>query len=559
MANFAAPSAGRIFISYRREETAYAAGWLFDRLSDRFGRGQIFKDIDSVEPGDNFVKVITKAVASCDVLLALIGDRWLTITDEQGTARLDNPNDFVRLEIEAALARNVRVIPILLAGARMPDEDELPPSIAELAHRHALDLSPSHFEFETSRLHKVLERTLAEVHTQPAVVEPDIAAATPHARLRALYVEARAEMRLGQFQTAIDLLTDLLALDPNHRDASQLRDAATQRLHLAETFQRAADREAASEWAEAVHAYTEILEADPTFRDAATRREACEVQQQVSDLQVELRHHAAAAHWQAVLDVDAELARLGPSAADPDGLATQARRVLAEKQAHREAQLPARRQAEVPAQGEAQEARVSPASVTPDSVAEAGTAVASGAPAAVAPPPEPRQPLQGPPHGSGRRLVAVFGVAVIVIAGVVAGLVVAFRHTSSTSSIARTVPTSQLAPTPEVTSEADTGVATPRTFTKVSKVPPPYNGNSVVSVAPAAGSDPRAPTVVGLLTRYFTDINDRNFADYSRYIRPSSVRRSIQPMWLPATDPPRSLADASPSFAPPERAALRSR
>jgi hypothetical protein len=98
MADSAAPSAGRVFISYRREETAYAAGWLFNNLADHFGRGQIFKDIDSVEPGDNFVDVITKAVASCDVLLALIGEQWLTITDEHGRSRLDNPKDFVRLE-----------------------------------------------------------------------------------------------------------------------------------------------------------------------------------------------------------------------------------------------------------------------------------------------------------------------------------------------------------------------------------------------------------------------------------------------------------------------------
>src|SRR5437762_2642421 len=116
------PSAtsGRIFISYRRDETAYPAGWLYDRLSGHFGHGQIFKDIDSIQLGDDFVEVITTAVGSCDVLLALIGEQWLTITDEHGTARLDNPKDFVRLEIEAALTRNVRVIPILVAGARMP-------------------------------------------------------------------------------------------------------------------------------------------------------------------------------------------------------------------------------------------------------------------------------------------------------------------------------------------------------------------------------------------------------------------------------------------------------
>jgi TIR domain len=168
----AAPSVGRVFISYRRQETAYAAGWLFDRLVDRFGRGQIFKDVDSIQLGDDFVEVISTAVGSCDVLLALIGDQWLTIADEQGGARLDDPDDFVRLEIEAALTRNVRVIPILVEGARMPHADELPASLSKLTRRQALELSPSRFDFDTSRLLKVLDSTLAEVHSQPTVTEP---------------------------------------------------------------------------------------------------------------------------------------------------------------------------------------------------------------------------------------------------------------------------------------------------------------------------------------------------------------------------------------------------
>src|SRR6478672_7564491 len=161
MDDSAAPSAGRVFISYRHEETAWQACWLFSRLADRF-RGQIFKDIDSIQLGDDFVEAITTAVGSCDVLLALIGERWLTITDEQGTARLDDPDDFVRLEIEAALTRNVRVIPILVEGARMPRADELPASLARLARRQALELSPARFDADIRRLLMVLDRTIAQ-------------------------------------------------------------------------------------------------------------------------------------------------------------------------------------------------------------------------------------------------------------------------------------------------------------------------------------------------------------------------------------------------------------
>jgi hypothetical protein len=153
---------GRIFISYRREDTAYPAGWLYDRLVDHFGGGQVFKDIDSIVLGDDFVDVITEAVESCDVLLALIGDEWLTVTDVDGRRRIDDPDDFVRLELEAALSRSVRVIPILVDGATMPKAEELPDSLKKLVRRQALELSPSRFEFDTNRLVNVLGRTLPQ-------------------------------------------------------------------------------------------------------------------------------------------------------------------------------------------------------------------------------------------------------------------------------------------------------------------------------------------------------------------------------------------------------------
>jgi len=160
MSESADAAPGRIFMSYRREETAYPAAWLFERLASHFGRDQIFKDVDSIELGDDFVEVITTAVGSCEVLLALIGSRWLTVTDQDGHRRLDDPSDFVRLEIEAALTRNVRVIPILVDEARMPRADELPASLAKLARRQALELNPGRFEADTRRLLRVLDRTV---------------------------------------------------------------------------------------------------------------------------------------------------------------------------------------------------------------------------------------------------------------------------------------------------------------------------------------------------------------------------------------------------------------
>ena len=156
---------GRVFISYRREDAGYPADWLFDLLAARLGTDRVFKDVDSIEPGDDFAEVITAAVASCTVLLAVIGDRWLTAASQDGR-RLDDPGDFVRLEIEAALARGVRVVPVLVGGARMPRPDRLPASLAALARRQAIELSHARFSSDLMGLMKVLYRVLGPASAQ---------------------------------------------------------------------------------------------------------------------------------------------------------------------------------------------------------------------------------------------------------------------------------------------------------------------------------------------------------------------------------------------------------
>ena len=131
------------------------------------------------------------------MLLALIGDRWVTIADEGGRRRLDDPRDFVRVEIEAALTRKVRVIPILVGGATMPRADELPPSLAELVFRTALELSPARFDYDTSRLIKVLDRTFAEARIARGVTaQPNLP--VPPDGLRGSSVEGRVDLRWGQ-------------------------------------------------------------------------------------------------------------------------------------------------------------------------------------------------------------------------------------------------------------------------------------------------------------------------------------------------------------------------
>jgi beta-lactam-binding protein with PASTA domain len=163
---------GRIFISYRRNEADYPASWLYQRLGRHFGVDRIFKDVDSIELGDDFVEAINRAVGSCDVLLVLIGDRWLTIGDDKGRRRLDDPGDLVRLEIEAALARDVRVIPILVGRAPMPLAEDLPASMAGLARRQALELSPTRFKSDFEKLLRALHKTLEEERVRRAAARP---------------------------------------------------------------------------------------------------------------------------------------------------------------------------------------------------------------------------------------------------------------------------------------------------------------------------------------------------------------------------------------------------
>ncbi len=148
-----------IFINYRRNDAKGEAGRLFDWLSRYFGKDQVFMDVSgSIEPGVEFDKAIEKAVSSCDALIVVIGKEWLTAVDEKGRRRLDDPNDFVRLEIAAALRRDIRVIPVLVQDVAMPAEDHLPDDLKRLSRRQASELSDNRWEFDTEQLVKVLEK-----------------------------------------------------------------------------------------------------------------------------------------------------------------------------------------------------------------------------------------------------------------------------------------------------------------------------------------------------------------------------------------------------------------
>lgn len=149
----------KVFISYRRDDAAGYARAIYEELTERFPPEAVFMDVDAIEPGLPFDEVIRDAVGQCKVLLVLIGARWLA-PGADGRSRLEDERDFVRLEIAAALARDIRVIPVLLDGTPMPRESDLPQALHALVWRNAIELSNSRFDADVARLTEVLARVL---------------------------------------------------------------------------------------------------------------------------------------------------------------------------------------------------------------------------------------------------------------------------------------------------------------------------------------------------------------------------------------------------------------
>jgi hypothetical protein len=150
----------RIFVSYRQDDSGVWAGRLYDRRSQHFEGDNVFMDIHTIKPGLDFGEVIQEAVGSCDALIAVIGRQWLTSADAVGQRLIDNPEDFVRVEITAALKRNMRKSPVLVQSAPMPRSTELPGVLQGLSRQNALEISDMRFHSDVDRLIEVLEPVL---------------------------------------------------------------------------------------------------------------------------------------------------------------------------------------------------------------------------------------------------------------------------------------------------------------------------------------------------------------------------------------------------------------
>jgi len=171
---------GRVFISYRRGDGQAAAGRLFDRLLQHFDRDQLFMDVDAIEPGVDFVKSLDEHVASCIAFVAVIGPGWLSARSNDGSSRLDNPTDYVRIEIESALKRDIRVIPVLVDGATMPRTCDLPSSLQALARRNALEIAHHRFAADCDDLARGIKRAIGVATTPVAPAQPDIGSPAPN-------------------------------------------------------------------------------------------------------------------------------------------------------------------------------------------------------------------------------------------------------------------------------------------------------------------------------------------------------------------------------------------
>jgi TIR domain len=167
-----------IFISYRRSDAEGEAGRLGDDLAHEFGSDSVFMDVDAIQPGRDFRKAIDESIASCGVLLAVIGVGWLTAKDPSGQLRLQDDGDWVRLETASALKRDIPVIPVLVRGAKMPRPEELPPDLKELAYRNGVELTHSRWRSDIQILINALRPLLQrpgspadEAGEEPATAE----------------------------------------------------------------------------------------------------------------------------------------------------------------------------------------------------------------------------------------------------------------------------------------------------------------------------------------------------------------------------------------------------
>lgn len=303
----------RVFVSYRRDDSKHAAGRLSERLDERF---KLFMDVDQIQGGAVFPAVVRKAVDEADVLLAVIGSEWLTLTAASGGRRIDQAGDWVAEEIGSALRRGTPVIPVLVDGARMPSSDELPPALADLPNRQAMRIAHESFAADSARLIQTIESIVSEAKPEDVNLwdDPD-------------YPRARGAFLQGLWPQAIEGFERVLRRHARQPHVVEQLEQARRNQHLLDLDATAERATEAGRWQEVVDALEGIFALQPSD-DIKDRLAQAQLRLRVNELQNDIRALAKAGAWAAVLAADTELAGLEPGAGDPDGLTTKARAEL---------------------------------------------------------------------------------------------------------------------------------------------------------------------------------------------------------------------------------------
>jgi hypothetical protein len=303
----------RVFVSYRRDDSKHAAGRLGERLDERF---KLFMDVDQIQGGAVFPAVVRKAVDEADVLLAVIGSEWLTLTAASGGRRIDQAGDWVAEEIGSALRRGTPVIPVLVDGARMPSSDELPPALADLPNRQAMRIAHESFAADSARLIQTIESIVSEAKPEDVNLwdDPD-------------YPRARGAFLQGLWPQAIEGFERVLRRHARQPHVVEQLEQARRNQHLLDLDATAERATEAGRWQEVVDALEGIFALQPSD-DIKDRLAQAQLRLRVNELQNDIRALAKAGAWAAVLAADTELAGLEPGAGDPDGLTTKARAEL---------------------------------------------------------------------------------------------------------------------------------------------------------------------------------------------------------------------------------------
>ena len=211
----------KIFINYRREGSIDAAGRLHDRLAQTFGHKNIFMDVEDIPAGVDFAKYLNDQVAASRVFLAVIGPTWLDAKDASGGRRIDDPDDFVAIEIKAALARDIRVVPVLVEGARMPKASELPDPLKALARRHGVEVGQLQFGRDAEGL---VERVREALNAQSGSLRPRrgtaVAGAAAVAVAVALFLVGWVGLNQGEVLASVPQTVQLDTRDADNAKAA---------------------------------------------------------------------------------------------------------------------------------------------------------------------------------------------------------------------------------------------------------------------------------------------------------------------------------------------------